>query len=171
MRQTFLFCLMCTLSASSFASVLPEHWQRVGQAELKVLWFDIYHAELLTPNGEFQPADDDLLLRLTYQRDVRRAKLLKETAKELKRFADEPQIVKWLSELETFWPDVSRGDRLVFYITPEGQGHFFNNDEWLGVIKDPDFSQAFINIWLAEQSRFPKLAARLRGEVLNETME
>ena len=63
---------------------------------------------------------------------------------------------------------MKKGDQLAFYIDAQGGGHFFFNQKWIGVINEPDFSQAFINIWLSDQSSYPRLAKRLRGELTNE---
>ena len=151
------------LPISCLAHALPTDWLRVGQAELKVLWFDIYKAELFTPSGAFANDREPLMLKLSYKRDISRNKLLKETAKELRRFADEKQMRVWLDLLSEFWPDLSKGDQLAFYRNMQGEGHFFYNSQWLGAIKEAGFSETFVKIWLSDNSRFPHLAASLRG--------
>lgn len=149
------------------AVVLPDQWQRVGQAELKVLWFDIYHAELLTADGRFVDLTEPLLLSLTYKRDISKRSLLKESEKELMRFADREQVMSWINQLAGFWTDVKEGDNLVFYLHPKGDGHFFLNDSWLGVMTGAVFTRAFASIWLSDQSRYSDLAASLKGEKSN----
>jgi hypothetical protein len=166
-RLTLLIlCSLWTFSAQ--AALLPDKWQRVGQADLKMLWFHIYHAELLTSNGLYLGLNDPLVLRLTYKREISQQRLLGETEKELQRFAEKEQVALWIEQLADFWPDVKEGDQLAFYQHQPGEGHFFFNGRWLGTLQDQRFSRAFSSIWLSEQSRFPDLAASLRGEKGNE---
>ena len=60
--------------------------------------------------------------------------------------------------------DGAAGDRLTFYIDAEGKGHFWWQDKPLGTLADPQFSAAFLAIWLADNSRDPALTRRLRGQ-------
>lgn len=168
MKRLTVMTLLTLWACSALGSVLPEQWLRVGQAELKMLWFDIYHAELLTADGRYRGREEPLLLRLTYKRDISRQSLLRETEKELLRFADKQQVNIWVEQLAGFWTGVREGDQLAFYQSQSGEGHFFYNGRWLGAMQGTAFARAFSGIWLSEQSRFPDLAASLRGENSND---
>ena len=162
--------LICMLFAPVVKRDLsfPEDLKKVGQAELQVLWFDIYEARLLNPEGIYSGSGGKMMLTLDYKRRISVEDLLDETEFQIKRFARPSDIRGWLSQLEAFWVTVKKGDQLAFYIDAQGGGHFFFNQKWIGVINEPDFSQAFINIWLSDQSSYPRLAKRLRGELNNE---
>ncbi|MGL5537343.1 MAG: chalcone isomerase family protein, partial [Aeromonas veronii] len=43
-------------------------------------------------------------------------------------------------------------------------GHFWWQEKPLGTLADPQFSAAFLAIWLADNSRDPALTRRLRGQ-------
>lgn len=153
------------------AMQLPQDWLTVGTADLKVLWFDIYKAELITPSGGFLGLSSPMMLQILYKRDINRNDLLEETRKQIAPFASSHQIPPWISRLEQIWPDINKGDELVFWIDHKIYGHFFHNREWIGSLDDPQFSQAFIQIWLSDRGSYPNLARKLRGELIDEVTE
>ncbi|MYM63486.1 chalcone isomerase family protein [Pseudomaricurvus sp. HS19] len=150
------------------APPLPRDWPLVGEAQLSVLWWDIYQARLFRPEHghrnhspwEGQP----LLLELTYQRDISADQLLRETESQLQPFSSGEQRRQWLPQLARLWPDVHKGDRLSLFTDAGGAAWFYANGDLLGSISDPAFAPAFLSIWLAPESQFPELARALRGE-------
>lgn len=158
-----IVCLFLTTGAKAQLN-FPDELKSVGTAELKVLWFDIYQAELKTFDGDFSDINQPLALILNYQRRISAEDLIEETKKQLGRFASLSETDRWVSALELMWTDVNDGDQLAFYVDENTAGHFFYNRGWIGEIVDPNFCQAFINIWLSESSRYPQLAKKLRGE-------
>jgi hypothetical protein len=162
-KAFFYALLLCSFAVSG--QMLPQNWTRVGEAELSVLWFDIYKAELLTPDGIYSDAKIALILKLDYRRSISRKDLLQETRKQIQKFARTEQVDTWLNKLLQIWPDIRKGDQLIFWLDSEGSGHFFLNTGWIGSLKDPAFSSAFIKIWLSDKSSYPDLAKQLRGEL------
>lgn len=156
-------------SGVACASVgVPSDWEKVGEAELKVLWFRIYDAELFTPNGGFGTMEGPLMLTLNYKRDISKTDLLKETKDQLRLFASDEKIKSWSLKLGRIWPEIKQGDQLSFLIDDNRQGHFFYNQSWIGSITETAFSRAFISIWLSDNSSYPSLAKKLRGEFNDE---
>ena len=82
----------------------------------------------------------------------------------LSALTSETDRQRWLGRLAALWPDVGAGDRLTFYVDSAGVGHFWWQDKPLGSLADPQFSAAFLAIWLADNSRDPALTRRLRGQ-------
>ncbi len=159
--------LVISLAPPVSASSAP--WQQlrpVGQGEMSWLWFKLYDATFYSHSGRYQPGDYPQALTLTYARAIARQDLLSATAEEWQRLdlGSETQRQQWLRQLAGFWPNVAAGDRLTFYIDGEGKGHFWWQDKPLGTLADPQFSAAFLAIWLADNSRDPALTRRLRGQ-------
>ncbi|HHQ4566886.1 TPA: chalcone isomerase family protein [Aeromonas hydrophila] len=149
------------------ALVTPwQQLQPVGRGEMSWLWFKLYDATLYSENGRYRPGHYPQALSLTYARAIERDDLLSATAAEWQRLGlgSEQQRQGWLGQLATLWPDVQAGDRLTFYVDRGGVGHFWWRDKPLGTLADPQFSAAFLAIWLAQGSRDPALTRRLRGE-------
>ncbi len=168
LRNSFFILLMALTSINLSAQIRPpliDNWKTVGTAELNFLWFDVYQAELRTSNGSFQGFNSPMQLALTYKRDISAEQLLEETGKQLKGSANEQQRREWLSLLNTIWPDVTKGDTLIFQMDSNGEGHFFFNNNWIGSVASPDFGMSFVKIWLSDNSAYPELAQRLRGEL------
>ncbi len=142
---------------------MPD-WPEVGRAKLEVLWFDIYNATLSAPQGRFAGFSAPLLLQVKYLRDFKGEALVKETDKQMRPFSSPQERATWLPQLQALWPDIKQGDQLAFEITPNGEGHFYYNQRWLGTVSDLGFPAAFVKIWLASESEYPELARQLRGE-------
>jgi hypothetical protein len=135
----------------------------VGQARLTVLWFDIYDAKLYTPDGQYKQ-NSNLKLSLTYLRDFDAKDLIEETFNQMKPKPNQEQQKTWQASLELIWPDVTKSDNLSFVVNDESVGHFYFNNRHVGTIKDADFNKRFANIWLSDDSEYPKLAAKLTGK-------
>lgn len=168
MRLKMLIVGLIFSSVSVAAEQLPANWKMVGAANLKVLWFSIYEAELFTPTGGYELKQRSVLLQLNYQRGISQRSLLDETENQLQRFSSKEQISRWLQRLERIWPDIREGDQLSFLLDEHGNGSFFFNQRWIGTLAEAEFSQAFISIWLSEKSNYPALARKLRGELNDE---
>lgn len=145
-------------------------WQQlraVGQGEMSWLWFKLYDATLYSQSGRYEPGNYPLALTLTYARDIERSDLLTATAEEWQRLdlGSDVDRQRWIGQLAALWPDVGAGDRLTFYVDEAGLGHFWWHDQPLGTLADPQFSAAFLAIWLADNSRDPTLTRRLRGQL------
>ena len=163
-RLSASLLLMLSLCAASVQAVpIPDRLHSVGQAELRVFFLKIYRAELYSATGRYEKLQGPLMLRLTYQRDISSNRLVSETRKQI---GDLPsaQLDRWMGRLADMWPDLEKGDELTFYMDPEGLGHFHHNGQYIGSLEDRTFTEAFLNIWLADDSAYPKLTRKLRGE-------
>lgn len=162
----FVLPLALALSQTSLANSpkLPlESLQPVGQASLRVLWFNIYDATLFTSSGVFSEAQTPVALELVYKRKISRKKLINETEKQLKGKLDENTLSSGLQHLASIWPDINKKDVLTFYLETQELGHFYHNDDYLGSINTENFAQAFLNIWIGQDSQYPELAKQLKG--------
>jgi hypothetical protein len=164
-RLTILFILLLPVPLQ--AKSLPSDWLLVGEAHLKVLWFDIYKAKLFTPDGRFSSVKGPLILQLNYLRDIERNALLNETKKELKRFIKEDTAETWVKQLASIFVDIKKGDKLSFWIDRQTRGHFSMQGRWIGSIDSSEFSTNFVRIWLSKNGRYPKLAKQLTGDNSN----
>ncbi|MDO6563334.1 hypothetical protein Q4488_08050 [Amphritea sp. 1_MG-2023] len=163
-RLLIIFVLLVTGVSHTLATPLPENMKMVGQAELKVLWFRVYSARLENTDGRYVSMAMPLLLHLHYHRDISRQQLLDETQSQWQRAAIDPQQQsQWLSSLAQLWPDIRQHDSLSFYQDSQGDGHFYHNRRYIGSIHERRFSQAFLAIWLADNSDFPQLTRALTG--------
>ncbi len=156
-----LLMLPCWLQAQP----LPEDLKPVGQAGLRVFFIKIYEAELLNDSGEWQAMRGPQLLRLTFQRDISRHRLIKETRKRLGDDVPGRLKERWLETLQAMWPDVQKGEQFSFFMDRQGNGHFYHRGQHLGSLQDHEFSLAFLNIWLGDDSGYPNLTRKLRGEL------
>lgn len=170
---TFLFS---TLVSANSIKTTPQWltWQSVGYAKLTWGPWDIYHSELRTPSGSYRGnaanSGQDMALVIRYQRDIDKDDLLEATDEQWKHLGfTASQRQQWLSELAVLWPDVKKGDRLIFELNAQGGTFYFDATNkqgitQLGQLSSPKVSSAFINIWLSPRTAYPKLRQQLIGQ-------
>ncbi len=166
-RFSILLALLfvCTQVSANPTSEDINAMPVVGQAKLRVAFWNIYEARLRAPAGRYSPEQTHALV-LTYLRDFSKKNLIKETKKQLEHIGlgDHANIDTWLTRLDELWVDVEENESITLYVDQSKHAHFFHNHHWLGKIADPEFSAAFAGIWLSERSSEPKLREQLIGE-------
>ncbi|MCW8329361.1 chalcone isomerase family protein [Photobacterium sp. SDRW27] len=148
----------------SWQSSTWQAWRMVGDAQLKWGPWVIYDSELRTPTGYYQDNSDELALVIKYQRDIAREDLLEATGEQWEHLgvpADKRRL--WLAHLSQIWPDVKKGDRLIFVIK-NGDGVFYQDNTKIGVMKDSEMSNAFLHIWLSPDTSYPHIRRQLIGK-------
>jgi hypothetical protein len=156
--------LVMTFSCASVSAVTGS-LKSVGQGTVSWLFIDIYQAFLFSVDGQYQPGKYPQALTIRYQVDISKSDLVQATKQQWQKLSVEAQLYQdWLPQLSSLWPDVKGGDRLTFLVSENRQGDFYHNDNWLGRIDDPKFSDAFLSIWLSEKSSEPALRKQLIGE-------
>ena len=139
-------------------------FEQVGKTRLKVLFWSVYDADLWTDSGTYQQFERRVL-RLNYLRDIAADDLVDTTADEWRRLGIEvtAEHQQWLTELRTMWPDVKKGDCIMLVEDEQGHTEFYNAKGSLGRIESDLFTDHFLAIWLAENSRFDDERKQLIG--------
>ncbi|WP_271272040.1 chalcone isomerase family protein [Aliamphritea hakodatensis] len=158
-----LFCVFMLLPLTSVAE-LPKGLRPVGEASLSFLWYDVYQARLFNLQGQYDGLKAPLVLQIIYRREITGQVLIEQTANQLRNKVPEEQIQLWLQELASLWPDIRTDDQLTFHMKSFDSGDFYFNGRLLGNVEHPGFARAFINIWLADDGRYSRMAKQLRGE-------
>jgi hypothetical protein len=143
--------------------------QKVGQARMSVLLWDVYDAKLLAPEGKWQ-ANAPFALQLTYLRHLDGVKIADRAVQEMRKqgFDDEIKLATWHTQMREIFPDVYDGDTLTGIFTQDGETIFLNDGSEIGRIQDPDFAKRFSAIWLSPKTSAPDLRLALFGQ---ETLE
>ena len=163
LSQTATLIITLLLTNNTSADPLFE-FKKVGQAKLKVLFWDIYDSSLYTSNGQYQADIFPQALELVYLRDIEADDLIKSTKEEWQKLGIEEQnSARWLVSLAGILPDIKEGDKLTLVVSDTKQSEFFYNADSIGVMADPAFGPDFLRIWLDEKSSHPKLRNKLIG--------
>lgn len=135
----------------------------VGKGKLSVLFWDIYNAELYTADGTYKQSQYPIALRLVYLRDFEKNDLITETQKQWKKlgFKDREKITTWVASLDKLWRNVKKHESITLYINETSQSFFYLDSEQLGQVEDPEFAQAFLDIWLSENTSAPDVRKKL----------
>ncbi|WP_305817066.1 hypothetical protein [Photobacterium leiognathi] len=136
-------------------------WKTVGQATLTWGLWDIYNSELKTPTGKYSGLDSNLALIIRYLRDIDKDDLLQATNEQWQHLGySKQQITPWLTTLSAIWPNVKKGDRLIF-VQRNGIGQFYQGTQPLGKPLSKSLTRSFIAIWLSPKTDYPELRKQL----------
>lgn len=150
-----------------------QSWRKVGEAQLSILFFDIYQSKLLSPTGIYQQQTLDvsphpLALSIEYQRNITQDQLLDATYEQwLKLGYREQDAKRWIAQLSAIFPNIKSGQKLT-YITNGETGQFVysplpSTSRQIGTISDERLNDAFLSIWLSPKTEYADLRRQLIG--------
>lgn len=138
--------------------------QKVGEAKLEFLFWDIYRSKLYSPSGNYQQNSYPVALDIEYLRDIKAVDLVERTADEWQKLGFEPaQVQQWLVLLSDMWPNIKKHDSLLLLIDEHQKSNFYYNEQLIGSLEDPLFGPSFLSIWLDENCSYPELRKQLIG--------
>lgn len=170
MKLLFLLLTVVSLSnaqASTAISVVDDYMEQpsvAGTARLKVMFWNVFDAELYAPSGEFDP-EKPFALSLTYLRKLDGQKIVDKTIQEIAKQGgiDKAVLDDWNAQLMALIPDVDKGTTITGVQTSSLQTILYRDGQRLGRIDDAEFTRRFFNIWLGEQTSEPQLREELIG--------
>jgi hypothetical protein len=138
----------------------------IGEARMQVLFWDIYDARLLAPEGRLE-AGEPFALSLTYLRDLEGEKIAARSIEEMRKqgLDDEAALARWYRSLVEIIPDVGESDEIVGFAAADGSTRFYLDGQLIGEVWEPEFTRAFFDIWLGEKSSEPRLRDQLLGDI------
>ena len=154
----FIFLFESTLVASDKKfSFAPDNIERFSHTQFTWWAFNIYKAEIWTPESKKPDFADHLILHIRYQKDIKAAKLVSTTKDEWVRLKlINPESAEWLKKLTKIWPDIKSGDSLTTYSDTQ-KTFFYQGVKLLGSIDDKAFGPMFLKIWLHKNSQTSEL--------------
>ncbi len=177
LNALFMILLLSTCSIASANTIKPissaditaeelnqYSFKKVGEAELSVLFWSVYHSSLHSLNGSFIEKQRPIKLEINYLRDIEAADLISKTAEEWQQQGlNHANQNIWLEQLRIIWPNIKENDTLTFIVDTQNQSHFLFNQQSIGSISDEDFADHFLAIWLSEKTSRPNLRKKLLG--------
>jgi hypothetical protein len=138
--------------------------QKVGKAKLQIIFFDVYYSTLYSAGGKYLADEYPIALDIEYLRDIKAKDLVDTTKREWQKLGfEKTQISHWIALIKNAWPDVKKGDSLLFRVDLDGSSEFFFNGVSLNKIVDTAFGKSFLAIWLTENCSYPKVRRKLIG--------
>ena len=163
-----IYCLLaflCTLVFSGVSMANPlDDLKKVGEAKLKVLFWDVYNSSLYTKTGEYQAGQFPQALKINYLRDIDAEDLIERTQDEWDKLGiKRVTFNQWIPLLTNIFPDIKKGDTLLLSVSENQQSEFFFNGKTIGKISDQTFGKNFLRIWLDENCSYPRVRKKLIG--------
>ena len=170
-QQTSIFgiywflAILCTLVFSGVSMANPlDDLKKVGEAKLKVLFWDVYNSSLYSKTGEYKEEQFPQALKINYLRDIDAEDLIERTQDEWKKLGIKQVIFsQWIPLLINIFPDIKKGDVLLLIVNKNQQSEFFFNGKTIGQITDQTFGKNFLRIWLDKNCSYPNVRFKLIG--------
>jgi hypothetical protein len=137
----------------------------VGQQRFTYWGFEVYDASLWA-SATFvaeEWATQLLVLELRYLRDFKGADIAQRSIDEMQgqRALSATQQSNWSATLQALIPNVRAGEYITGIYTPNKGMQLLHQDRVLGELRDPEFAQRFLGIWLAPETSQRKLRQQL----------
>lgn len=139
--------------------------KKIGSYDLKIMAFNIYHIELWSDKSKFS-FTNKLGILINYKRDFNKEKLVERSINEIVKIykiTDENIINSYEKKLSEIFSDIKKGDRKFAFYDPKIGLKLYHNGQLNGIIEDKELALRFINIWLNENSTYPKMTKNLIG--------
>jgi hypothetical protein len=161
--MVFLAALVFAVSALANNSLVPNA-KLVGEARYKYLLWSVFDAKLFAPNGQLM-SGAPFALQLTYLRDFSDRDLAKQSVEEMRKqgFKNEVKLAAWYREMERIFPSVKKGTTITGVHAPGVGAHFYFDRQFIGTVKDQEFSSRFFSIWLGPQANDQIFRRKLLG--------
>lgn len=173
-RRTLHTCLLLTLlmlsgqnfAMSPIAATAHPELKALGTGKLTFFGLHVYDSTLYVASGRFD-VKETFALDLIYQMNFKGNEIAAQSTKELARvgYSDRAKLARWELAMANVFPNIKPGDRLTgVSVAKNGapfQAHFYSQSKHVGTIDDPEFAQAFFDIWLSPKTREPQLRQRL----------
>jgi hypothetical protein len=161
----WILTFLCTLFFSGVTMAEPiSELKKVGEAKLKILFWDVYNSTLYTQTGEYQAEQFPQTLKIQYLRDIDAEDLIERTKDEWEKLGINQELFnQWIPLLTDIFPNIKEGDTLLLNVSENQQSEFFFNGKTIGKITDRTFGKSFLRIWLDENCSYPKVRNKLIG--------
>lgn len=163
---TVSLLLIMPIESSARTSAIHElqDMKLIGEARMRVLFWDVYDARLLSQMDRFDQSEP-FALSLTYLRNFEGEKIAARSIEEMRKqgIDDEVALKRWYQSLVGIIPDVRENDEIVGLVDADGSARFFLGGAPIGEIREAAFTRAFFDIWLGDNTSEPRLRDQLLG--------
>lgn len=126
---------------------------------MSYLFWTLYSAEFYAT-----PTNSERALKLEYYRSIDSKDLVDATEDQWNKLGySDSNIQRWLKPLYAMWPNVEEGSTLTIRVAKDNVSRFYFDEQPIGTIQDKQFGEAFLAIWLSENTSEPVLRKQLLG--------
>ena len=106
----WLLAVLCTLVFSGVSVANPlDDLKKVGEAKLKVLFWDVYNSSLYSKTGEYQAEQFPQALKINYLIDIDAEDLIERTQDEWEKLGiKQVTFSEWIPLLTNIFPDIKK---------------------------------------------------------------
>ena len=170
-KLIYFFIIVVSINVVSLKNSFSNEWwdtnisspYLIGEGVLKVFVWDIYTLRLFSETKKFN-SSHPLVLEFEYLRDTSKKSVIKASIKELKKLnIPKNKLLIWEKYLNNTISDMTKGEKAALYWEPGSQITFYVKERLKRIIKDKEFADAYINIWLGENTSRPILRDKIIG--------
>jgi hypothetical protein len=163
------FAALLFISSSVFAnnSIIEKEisdYKLIGEHRFRFIFLSVYDAKLYSPSEVFSK-EEPFVLKLNYLIGLDGKKIAQRSIKEMQKqgFKNKKKLEYWLKIMINIFPNIKNGDSLIGKKDKNSYTQFYSNGEFIGIVKDKEFSEWFFNIWLGKKTSEQKMRRKLLG--------
>lgn len=146
------------------APVVAEHpgLSAHGEGVMRFFGFKVYDVRLWTMKKPFAPGEP-FALELVYDMAFNGRDIAGRSVQEMRGQGqrDETKLKRWGEAMTRIFPDIKKGDTLIGVSIPGKEARFYTREKLIATVPDPEFAQAFFDIWLSEKTSAPTVRNKL----------
>ena len=137
----------------------------IGEANYSFLFWNVYDAQLYSPQKTFNFEKFALILR--YNKEIVKEILVKETIEDMmqQKYLSKDKIKSWTNIFNSIYQKVSVGSRFMCIKIKKNKSLFFYEGKKILESNDEEFINLFFNIWLRKDSKNPTFSKKLLGKL------
>lgn len=165
MKKIMVALVLC-MSFMSQAYALPEKLkadypdlEKVGESSYYFFFVHVYNISLY----QIKNAPELEALNIEYSRDLTAKRRLEKAMEDLEaqgKYSKE-KLKEWEKQMAIIFPNVKEGDTITIFKNESLNTEFYHNNNYRGFIDDPEFTEAFMGIWLSEKPANVKMKNEL----------
>ncbi len=138
--------------------------QKVGEARLTYMLWNVYDASLYAPKGKWN-AQKTYALSLDYLRKLNGKAIAERSVEEMRKqgYKNEIKLAAWFSQMKNIFPNVKNKTNITGVYYPNSKTIFYKNGKKIGEVNDDEFGKRFFGIWLNKETSEPALRKQLLG--------
>ena len=138
----------------------------IGKSQLSFFGLKIYDIALWSEDDKFS-YKKKFAINIKYKRNITKKELIDRSITEIKKTYEITNLEekKYHQKLSKIFVNISEDDQKTVIFNPKIGVKLYFNSKLLGEIKDLDFARKFVDIWLSDESSYPKISKKLTGKL------
>ena len=163
MKKILIILIFTFFSFQATSQIAINNYKYCNSHKFTFLLLKVYDVYLCADKKEYFSAEKifktNFSVIINYDMNFDKEELSISSIEEISRYyqKDEKTLKNYYNQLMQIFPNVKKTDWIEAKFNKQGSVNFYHNNRFSGKIKDPEFSEIFLNIWLHKNNKYQKM--------------